>query len=733
MSWTDAFNLNLGWLLSLGCLTQIDFYQKLLSTTLGPFVVAAGLLCTHTVVRHKNKVQAVTEYSSQRMTQPARTARLEKAFAKHYLVFLAMTFLIYSTVSATVFQTFACDTIDDFASQKTSYLRADYSIQCGTSKHTLYKIYASFMVIIYPLGVPALYAWLLWCNRDKLRTATTDSSVHMLSRHKDASLRSTRFLWKSYTARMYYWEVVECMRRLLLTGAVVFIAPGTSAQAAIACILAVVSMVTAVYFRPHADTLDGTIYLVGAMIIFLSMFLSLAMKVDISSETHYNQDAFGIVLLLLNVVMIVTALVQMYLVAHRAYSSAQQKNSMYGTRNVDSHAADDLEATVDTRDSNDTGVTDEQHQQQPAVHSEVSNPHPYNTFYNAVRMHFYASNLHPYNTSYDAIRVLSPLQRAVVAVVLCLYLPIEMNSIAHSHQVVDVLVAACSASYTARCKKAIANRHIQDMLSKQQMVLTAPTSYDAEIKALRSDIELMHKHTEELAIVKQQLAQIADANNQLLAYLLPKREAAAAEQRSDYAVAKAPDTWTEHRNQVDLVDQAAARSGKLELLQWMHKCGCRFEPDVVICAAVERDYVDVVAWLCEQFATSFAADFKQGLLWRAGWLDNLSVAQCLREHGAEWPEAFCCNANLTTFQPLGDHSAGCWSLQCVQWAIANGCTWGQWRCHDYNVTLYTCCCPGGDHEGLTGSKLCDRWQAAATFEWAQENGCPCTCEAVGSV
>jgi hypothetical protein len=149
----------------------------------------------------------------------------------------------------------------------------------------------------------------------------------------------------------------------------------------------------------------------------------------------------------------------------------------------------------------------------------------------------------------------------------------------------------------------------------------------------------------------------------------------------------------------------AARSGKLELLQWMHKCGCRFEPDVVICAAVERDYVDVVAWLYEQFAASFAADFKQGLLWRAGWLDNLSVAQCLREHGAEWPEAFCCNANLTTFQPLGDHSAGCWSLQCVQWAIANGCTWGQWRCQDYNVTLYTCCCAGGDHEVLRAASF----------------------------
>jgi hypothetical protein len=147
LSWTDVFNLNLGWLLSLGCLTRVDFFQKLLITTLGPFVVAAALAVTYATVRYRNKVQAVTTYTTQRMVVPARTSKLEKALAKHYLVFLAMTFLIYSTVSTTVFQTFACDTIDDSATTKTSYLRADYSIQCGTAKHSAYRIYAGFMVI----------------------------------------------------------------------------------------------------------------------------------------------------------------------------------------------------------------------------------------------------------------------------------------------------------------------------------------------------------------------------------------------------------------------------------------------------------------------------------------------------------------------------------------------------------------------------------------------------------
>jgi hypothetical protein len=231
LAWTDVFNLNLGWLLSLGCLARIDFYQKLMITTLGPFAAVAVLACTYAAVRRGNTVQAVTGYSSQRVVVPARTARLEKALAKHYLVCLAMTFLVYSTVSTTVFQTFACDPVDDFAEKKvkTSYLRADYSVQCDTPEHNRYKAYAAFMVIIYPLGIPALYGYLLWSNKHKL-SSKIDASVRMLNRHRDVSLRPTRFLWKPYTPRMYYWEVIECMRRLLLTGAVVFIAPGAPAQ-----------------------------------------------------------------------------------------------------------------------------------------------------------------------------------------------------------------------------------------------------------------------------------------------------------------------------------------------------------------------------------------------------------------------------------------------------------------------------------------------------------------------
>ena len=43
------------------------------------------------------------------------------------------------------YQTFACD---EEAVEGQSYLRADYSVSCNTSKHTWYMVYAGIMLVV---------------------------------------------------------------------------------------------------------------------------------------------------------------------------------------------------------------------------------------------------------------------------------------------------------------------------------------------------------------------------------------------------------------------------------------------------------------------------------------------------------------------------------------------------------------------------------------------------------
>ncbi|CAN0594942.1 unnamed protein product, partial [Laminaria digitata] len=50
---------------------------------------------------------------------------------------------------------------------------------------------------------------------------------------------------------LFYYEVVECRRRMLLTGVLIFIAPHTATQVAMACIFAFASILGFELMGPH--------------------------------------------------------------------------------------------------------------------------------------------------------------------------------------------------------------------------------------------------------------------------------------------------------------------------------------------------------------------------------------------------------------------------------------------------------------------------------------------------
>ena len=59
---------------------------------------------------------------------------------------------------------------------------------------------------------------------------------------------------------LYYYEVIECGRRILLTGALVFVAPNSPTQIATACVLAFGSLLGFEIVRPHLDAKNTFLY-----------------------------------------------------------------------------------------------------------------------------------------------------------------------------------------------------------------------------------------------------------------------------------------------------------------------------------------------------------------------------------------------------------------------------------------------------------------------------------------
>ena len=132
---------------------------------------------------------------------------------------LLLLFFVYSSVSSTVFRMFACDDVDDGH----TYLRADYRIKCTDAKHRLLQAYAAVMIAVYPVGIPFLYAVILF----RYRRVLSDDRANKSKAQPIANL------WAPYRPSVFYYEVIECGRRIMLTGVAVFIFPNSAAQVAI--------------------------------------------------------------------------------------------------------------------------------------------------------------------------------------------------------------------------------------------------------------------------------------------------------------------------------------------------------------------------------------------------------------------------------------------------------------------------------------------------------------------
>ncbi|CAM9324162.1 unnamed protein product, partial [Sphacelaria rigidula] len=218
---------------------------------------------------------------------------------RHRTVLILITFLVYSSASSTVFQTFACDHLDD----DLYYLRADYRLRChhnngithdDTSNvvpvHRAYMIYAGLMIAVYPIGIPILYGVLVWsaCRRPPHRY------------HKSMM----RDLWKPYKRDRLFYEVVECARRLMLTGAVVFISPGSVAQISTAFLLALLFFAMFEALDPYKSWQDCWMSRFGHLIVLLSMLIALMLGTDSEEEAETGEQMYDVILTVANVLIV---------------------------------------------------------------------------------------------------------------------------------------------------------------------------------------------------------------------------------------------------------------------------------------------------------------------------------------------------------------------------------------------------------------------------------------------
>lgn len=129
--------------------------------------------------------------------------------------YLQLISFLLPTITRLVFSSFPCLELDTGE----RWLLTDKSIDCDSTAHAGVVAYAWIMVLVFCGGVPGGCFLLLWKSRDKISKAEE-------VRAKDESLSRIRFLFEYYKPEHWYWEPVEMLRRIFMTGFLVILARG---------------------------------------------------------------------------------------------------------------------------------------------------------------------------------------------------------------------------------------------------------------------------------------------------------------------------------------------------------------------------------------------------------------------------------------------------------------------------------------------------------------------------
>jgi hypothetical protein len=186
---------------SVGCLTQLDYYEQLIIVTTMPMVVLFFIVLCYV------GPQLLVNYRDNKDDRLHYKQHLKRIMAKFFKLFFFTLFLLYPSVSAIVCKFFVGREVNG-----TIYLLANFKFDketvLGDSKWLSYLPYALAMVAVYPVGIPSMFWWILYKNRVKLYTKK--------------KILAYGFLYAAYEPAAWWFESCDMFNKLTLSAMVAF-------------------------------------------------------------------------------------------------------------------------------------------------------------------------------------------------------------------------------------------------------------------------------------------------------------------------------------------------------------------------------------------------------------------------------------------------------------------------------------------------------------------------------
>jgi hypothetical protein len=103
------------------------------------------------------------------------------------------------------------------------------------------------------------------------------------------------FLFEAYRVQTFYWEVVELLRKFLLTGVMSMVSPGSAAQVVMGLLVAFGAVVAYARLSPYAEPGVNRLGLLAQLNLFFFLLVALLLKVKADGADHDSNIYNGVV------------------------------------------------------------------------------------------------------------------------------------------------------------------------------------------------------------------------------------------------------------------------------------------------------------------------------------------------------------------------------------------------------------------------------------------------------
>ena len=212
-------------------------------------------------------------------------------------IIITTVLMLYPGICVRTFQVFKCKTLIKTGdlylnSPSLSVLQQDFRVGCFSAFHLPYITVAGVALGVYVVTIPLLLFYLLRKSEPFmfLKDETKSTPKHAQVKNSYGSL------YLQYEDEYWWWELTVMVKKMLLTGAMVVISPGTSMQVLVGLFIAIAYMLCVLKVAPFLEDADDWLSFSTSVQLVITLLMGLILKLN---ATDYPEGSVGRLMLML--------------------------------------------------------------------------------------------------------------------------------------------------------------------------------------------------------------------------------------------------------------------------------------------------------------------------------------------------------------------------------------------------------------------------------------------------